>query len=105
MSKTEDFILSEKSYYGKIYSDIAFAIDEVQDFLDKDTLKNRKYVSRQPLLKKYIDLLDAAKSEDKGKGFLGSLFNGDKYTSILKDFKKITTRSLTNLKNAQNVNA
>jgi hypothetical protein len=88
MSKTEDFILSEKKYYGKLYSDIAFAIDEIQDFLDKDIVKNRKYVSRQPLLKKYIDLLDAAKSEDKSKGFFGSLFGGDKYTGILKDFKK-----------------
>ena len=88
MSKTEEFISSEKSYYGKIYSDIAFAIDEIQDFLDKDILKNRKYVSRQPLLKKYIELLDAAKSEDKEKGFFGNLFNGDKYTGILKDFKK-----------------
>lgn len=88
MSKTEEFISSEKSYYGKIYSDIAFAIDEIQDFLDKDILKNRKYVSRQPLLKKYIELLDAAKSEDKEKGFFGNLFSGDKYTGILKDFKK-----------------
>lgn len=88
MSKTDEFISSEKSYYGKIYSDVAFAIDEIQDFLDKDILKNRKYVSRQPVLDKYIELLDAAKSEEKSKGFFGSLFNGDKYTAILKDFKK-----------------
>ena len=87
MSKTDEFISSEKSYYGKIYTDISFAIDEVQDFLDKDIFRNRKYVSRQPLLKKYIDLLDAAKSEEKDKGFFGNLFNGDKYTGILKDFK------------------
>jgi hypothetical protein len=90
MNRTEEFITKEKSYYGKIYSEITFAIDEIQDFLDKDTLRNRKYFSRQGILKRYIELLDSAKAENKtnGKGFLGGLFTGDKYIGILEDFKR-----------------
>jgi hypothetical protein len=99
MSKTEEFITKEKSYYGKIYSDIAFAIDGIQGFLDDDTLRNRKYFSRQAVLKRYIELLDSAKIEDKSKGFLGSLFNGDKYIGILKDFKKDHQEELGQLLN------
>lgn len=90
MSKTDEFITSEKSYYGKIYSEITFAIDEIQDFLDNDTLRNRKYFSRQAVLKRYIELLDSAKADNKSKskGFLGGLFNGDKYIGLLDDYKK-----------------
>lgn len=87
MGKTEDFISQEKEYYGKIYSNIAFAIDEIKDFLDLNVLKNRKYFSRQPILDKYMDLLDSANQEIKNRGFFKGLIDGDKYINLLKGFK------------------
>lgn len=87
MGKTEEFISQEKEYYGKIYSDIAFAIDEIKDFLDEKTLKNRKYFSRQPVLDRYMDLLDSAKQESKKRGFFRGFIDGDKYIGLLQDFK------------------
>lgn len=102
MSKTEEFISSEKEYYGKIFSDIAFAIDEITDFIYPNTLKNRKYHSRQAVVKKYIELLNSAEVESKKKGFLGGLFEGDKYTSLLQDYKVQHKEELTQLKNCAN---
>lgn len=102
MSKTEEFILSEKEYYGKIFSDIAFAIDEIADFVDADTLKDRKYYSRQAVLKKYIELLNSAEAESKKKGFIGNLFDGDNYIGLLEDYKKNHAEELEQLKNCSN---
>lgn len=99
MSKTEEFISSEKEYYGKIFSDIAFAIDEITDFTDPGTLKNRKYHSRQAVLKKYMELLNSAETDSRKKGFLGNLFDGDKYIDLLQDFKSHHKEELTQLKN------
>lgn len=87
MGKTEEFISQEKEYYGKIYSDITFAIDEIKDFLDENVLKNRKYFSRQAVLDKYIDFLDSAKQESKKRGFIKGLLAGDKYIGLLQGFK------------------
>lgn len=87
MGKTEEFISQEKEYYGKIYSDIAFAIDEIRDFLDNETLKSRKYFSRQPVLDKYIELLDSANQESKKRGFIKGFIDGDKYINLLQSFK------------------
>lgn len=88
MSKTEQFISKEKEFYGKIYSSIAFAIDDISGFLDNTTLNNRKYVSRQPVLKKYMELLDTANIESKKKkGFLGNIFEDDKYINLLSTYK------------------
>lgn len=87
MSKTEEFIEQEKRYYGKIYSDIAFAISEIKDFINESTLKNRKYYSRQPVLDKYMDLLDSTIQEIKNRGFFKGLIDGDKYINLLESFK------------------
>lgn len=87
MSKAEEFISREKEFYGKLFSDITFAIDNVSGLIENSVLDNRKYVSRKPILDKYIKLLDSAKTEAKKQGFLGSLFDGDKYTGLLETYK------------------
>ncbi|AGK95275.1 hypothetical protein [Clostridium pasteurianum] len=97
MGKTEEFISQEKEYYGKIYSDIAFAIDEIRDFLDEETLKNRKYFSRQPVLDKYIEVLDSANQESKKRGFIKGFIDGDKYINLLQSFKADHTEELNQL--------
>jgi len=98
MNKTEEFISEEKRHYGKIYSDIAFAISEIKDFLDENILKNRKYYSRQPVLDKYMDLLDSTNQETKNRGFFKSLIDGDKYVNLLKTFKSDHYQELDQLK-------
>jgi hypothetical protein len=88
MSKTEQFISKEKEHYGKLYSTVEFAIDEIKNFVDKNTLKSRKYYTRQGVLEKYIELLDASNTDSKQKGFISGLFESDKYINLLNDYKK-----------------
>lgn len=89
MSKTEEFISREKEFYGKIYSDIAFAIDDISGLIDEKEFKNRKYTSKQPILAKYMELLNSAQSEskNKNKGFFKNLFEDDKYINLLESYK------------------
>lgn len=89
MSKTEEFISRDKEFYGKIYSDIAFAIDDISGLIDERDFKNRKYTSKQPILAKYIELLNSAESEskNKNKGFFKNLFEDDKYINLLESYK------------------
>ncbi|WP_392486281.1 DUF1292 domain-containing protein [Haloimpatiens sp. FM7315] len=87
MGKLDDFIQIEKSKYGSLFSDIEFAINSVSELLSEDSLKERKYYTRVPILKKYIELLDSIKLDKKRKSFL-SFFDQDKYINILEDYKK-----------------
>lgn len=96
MSRAEDFLKSEKDKYGKIYVDINYAIDNVSPFLEKDSLKNRKYVSKVSTIKKYIDSIEAAELEIKTGSFF-SKFNNDKYVDLIKSFKKDNLESLNQL--------
>jgi hypothetical protein len=97
MSKTAEFIKIEKDNYGKVFVDISYAMDNVSPFLDAEQIKNRKYFIKLPIIKKYIDLLDAAEAESKKGGFL-SLFNSDKYTSLLNDYKNSNREAFNQLK-------
>lgn len=99
MSKTEDFIKLEKDHYGKIFSDISFAINDISDFLDKDALNNRKYVSREHILSKYIELLDSAEADSKKSGLIENLFNGNKYINLLEGYKSDHQADLNQLEN------
>lgn len=86
MSKNEEFLKIEKDKYSKIYVDITYAIDNISPFLDQSTLKNRKYVSKIHVLKKYIEFIDAAMLETNKSGFLG-MFKNDKSVDLIKDYK------------------
>lgn len=96
MSKLNDFIKSERNYFGKIYVDINYAIDNVSPFLDKSTMKNRKYSVKLPVLKKYMELLDSSESEEKKSGIFG-IFKGDKYIDILEDYKRDNRENLNQI--------
>lgn len=86
MSRAEEFLKNEKDHFGKVYVDITYAIDKISPFIDTKDLNQRKYVSRLPILKKYIELIEAAESEVNKGGFLHSLSN-DKYIELLKSYK------------------
>ena len=88
MASDLDFIKSEKDTWGKVYVDICYAYDSVAPFLSEKTLKIRKYINKSDVLKKYIDLLDSSESElSNKKNKLFSMFNGNKYESLLTSYK------------------
>ena len=101
MSNTQDFIKSEKDYYGKLFVDITYAIDNVSPLMDPSIFKTRKYVSKLPILKKYMDLLDAAEQEqNKKKGFFG-MFSSDNSVGMLNDYKRQNNDGINQLKKCQ----
>ncbi|WP_123052639.1 DUF1292 domain-containing protein [Clostridium sp. JN-1] len=97
MSKAKEFLENEKNIYGKVYVDINYAIDNVSPFLENNILKQRKYVSKLPILKKYINSIESAENELKNGGFLGR-FKEDKIIDLIKDFKGENSESLLQLK-------
>lgn len=86
MANDIDFINEERRYWGKIYTDIAYAISEVSPFLPRETLKVRKYYTKASLLQEYTKLLDAAESDSKKKS-LFSIFKPNSNISLIQEFK------------------
>lgn len=86
MSSTIEFINEERATIGKIYTDITYAISEVGPFLDESILKKRKYYSKLPILKEYIDMLNDAEYSNKNKKF--SFFKKDNSKLKLIDYKQ-----------------
>lgn len=99
MGKSEEFLKREKDHYGKIYVDLTYAIDNISPFIDSKELNNRKYVSKLSILKKYIDLIEAAEGELHKKSTFSKLFNDDKYTDLLTSYKIDNSETLTQLEN------
>lgn len=96
MSKVEEFVNSERNRYGKVFVDVNYAIDNISPFLEKNDLKRRKYVTKLPILKRYMDLLDAAEAEGKKGGFM-NMFHSDKSIDLLREYKKDNSDSLNQL--------
>ena len=67
MDNNLDFIESERKYWGKIYSEIMFALSEISPFIDDKKLTQRKYYSKSKMLKEYTELLDSAETQCKKK--------------------------------------
>ena len=86
MSSTIDFINKERETIGKSYTDITYAISEVSPFLDASTLKKRKYYSKLPILKKYMEMLNEAEYSSKNKKF--KLFKRDNTLDNLEYYKR-----------------
>lgn len=86
MSNTIDFINKERDTVGKTYTDITYAISEVSPFLDESIFKKRKYYSKLPILKKYIEMLNDAEYSSKNKKF--SFFSKDNSILKLEQYKQ-----------------
>ncbi len=86
MDKDVDFINEERRHWGKVYTDIAFAISEVSPFIPENKLKSRKYYIKSSVLQEYTKLLDSAESECKKKS-LFSMFKSNPSITLLEDFK------------------
>lgn len=98
MSSTEDFIKQDKDFYGKIFVDVSYAIDNISPFVEEKVLNGRKYVVKLPVVKKYIDLLDAAEKENQNKGIF-KIFGSNKYIDLLTMYKRDNEKDLNRLKN------
>lgn len=87
MNKISDFTKSEKDYYGKLYSDIIEAIDNTKDFIGEDAVRNRKFFSKQSIIKSYIELIDEVNKNADKKDILDIFRSDEKYKEELKDYK------------------
>jgi hypothetical protein len=84
--KDIDFINEERRYWGKIYTDVAYAISEISPFLSEKDLKTRKYFTKASILQEYTKLLDFAEADCKKKS-LFSIFKPNPSINLLQDFK------------------
>lgn len=83
-----DFIEKELNEWGKVYTDITYAINEISEFLDDKELKRRKYYVKLSVLKEYIDDLNRGDiSSSSKKGFLSSMFNSSSSNDLTSKFK------------------
>lgn len=86
MDNDMDFINGERRHWGKIYTDVAYAISEISPFVSERDLNIRKYVVKAPILQEYIKLLDSAETECKKKS-LFSMFKSNPAIELLQDYK------------------
>ena len=96
MDKDLEFIETERSYWGKIYTEIMFALNEISPFVDDKKLKQRKYYSKSDTLKEYTKLLDSAETDCKKKS-LFSIFKSNPTISLLQDYKAKNRDDFTQL--------
>lgn len=86
IGKDIDFINEERRHWGKVYTDVAYAISEISPFVSERDLTIRKYFTKASLLQEYIRLLDSAEADCKKKS-LFSMFKSNSSITLLKDFK------------------
>lgn len=84
--KDIDFINEERRYWGKIYTDVAYAINEISPFISEKDLKIRKYFTKASILQEYTKLLASAEADCKKKS-LFSMFKSNPSINLLQDFK------------------
>lgn len=91
-----DFINYELSYWGKIYTDVTYAISDISPLMDESQLTKRKYYSELIILKDYIEKLNSAKSSNS-KGFFSKIFRKDSSTDLLRYYKDNNKSSFNQL--------
>lgn len=95
-SKDTDYINEERRYWGKIYTDAAYAISEISPFLSEKDIKTRKYFTKASILQEYIKLLDSVEADCKKKS-LFSMFKSTPSIALLQDFKTKNRESFMQL--------
>lgn len=102
MNRDEEFIKQEKDRYGKMFVDITYAIDDVSPFLDEREHKERKYITKLPILKKYMELLSSAEKDAAKRSGFSKFFSDDKYVNLLNSYKKDNEEALNQLEHCKN---
>ena len=96
-----DFINGERRHFGKIYTDVAYAISEVSPFLSEKKLNARKYYTKASMLQEYIKLLDSAEADCKKKS-LFSMFKSNPSITLLQDYKTKNRENFKQLEKCSN---
>jgi hypothetical protein len=96
VSKVLEYIKKDKSYYGEILFNLNNAVTEIGPYVDWDNLNSRKYVTRLPVLKRYLELLGDIENKEMKDGFLGFM-NDEKHINQLENYKRQNLDALTQL--------
>ncbi|WP_238882127.1 DUF1292 domain-containing protein [Clostridium sp. YIM B02551] len=97
MNSDFEIITREKETWGKIYTDIFYAIDNISPFLPEDFLKKKKFYVKGKVLKDFINLLEEEEQKGNKKGFFNK-FSSPNLSSI-NNFKAQNKDTLTQLEN------
>ena len=73
----EDYIEKEISDSGKLYADVIFPLEEIEEFVPKDQLLERRFVEYLPALKTYVEMVKNAQIDNRGKSVFGKIFGGN----------------------------
>lgn len=96
----EKYLEDEEKNSGKLYSDIIFALDEIQDFVSKQQLEARKFVEYLPTLKSYVDMIKNSQIDSHCKGTFEKLFSSNNSTqSSMEKFKNDNSEKFATLRN------
>lgn len=98
MAKDLDYIEKERDSWGKVFTDISYAISEISPFLDEEQFKKRRYYIKVSVLKEYMELINSIEFDSKKKSLFNS-FKSDDRIKKLEDYKSINLPSFTQLKN------
>ena len=99
--KDIDFINAERRYWGKIYTDVAYAISEISPFVSERDLNIRKYFTKSSVLQEYTKLLDSAEADCKKKS-LFSMFKSNPSINLVQDFKAKNIETFKQLEKCSN---
>lgn len=99
MSNDLDFINTEKSTWGKVYTDITYSISEVSPFLEESVLMKRKYYSKISILRDYIKMLDDSEFDNSKKPKFLSMFKSNDSSSSLLNYKAANRGAFTQFEN------
>lgn len=101
MAKDIEFIEEERRYWGKVFTDITYAISEVSPFIDENQLKRRRYYSKVNILNQYMDKLNYTELDSKKKSFFDKL-KGDDDIDTLRNFKSKNLSTFKQLESCSN---
>ncbi|MGG7176808.1 DUF1292 domain-containing protein [Clostridium paraputrificum] len=82
MARDIDFINEERDYWGKIFTDITYAISEISPFLEESQLKQRRYYTKIRILNEYIDKLNDTELDSKKKSIFNMLKSDDRIENL-----------------------
>lgn len=101
MDKDIDFVNAERRYWGKIYTDVAYAISEISPFVSERDLNIRKYFTKSSVLQEYTKLLDSAEADCRKKS-LFSMFKSNPGITLVQDFKAKNIETFKQLEKCSN---
>lgn len=98
MKRDKSYIEEERALWGKYYTDIAFAINEIEPFVDEKELRKRKYYSKFGIMKDYIKLLDDVEVDSNKKSFFNAFKSDDRIEKLraYKDKNRIVFKQFEN---------